>query len=83
MSKYFGSCCATIVMLFPAHCTDKRLLVGRWLHEDNRFLFAALALALCLLLTAPSALGFGEGDTAKSGGRAANLKNETVYACEQ
>lgn len=46
----------------------------------NRFLFAALALALCLLLTAPSALAFGEGDTAKSGGALTKTsKNETVY----
>ena len=47
----------------------------------NRFLFAALALALCLLLTAPSALASGEGSAAESGGAPSGIsKNETVYA---
>lgn len=47
----------------------------------NRFLFAALALALCLLLTAPSALASGEGDGAVSGNTLSETsKNETVYA---
>lgn len=34
MSKYFGSCCATIVMLlFLLIVQIKDWLVGRWLHE--------------------------------------------------
>lgn len=47
----------------------------------NRFLFAALALALCLLLTAPSALASGIGSAAEPGGTLSGTsKNETVYA---
>jgi putative membrane protein len=47
----------------------------------NRFLFAVMALALCLLPTVPSALASGEGSTAETSGTPSGTsKNETVYA---